>query len=325
MLKKISLFIVSLFITFMLINSIGNKIEKTETQLYRKITGKQKQHIEFDTAGVPYVVYEGNLGKQYNIVTVAEYVLDLSKHPEASKNQFFNCINWLISKGEFLNDSSIIYYNQYNWPGYKMVPPWRSAMNQGRVLQAFLKAYEKTGDTSYLGYSRKSMNTLFTRVKYGGVTYIDSTGYWYEEYADDNVPQSRVLNGMIVVLQALSDYHKVTNDPGALFLFNKGVDAVKSSIHSYNNKGHSNYDILGKSANPWYHNFHVELLQFLYSETKEPVFREYSQMWANYKDPSFLTSLIYKPTRIGVFALFTLFVGVLLFVSLLSYILWSGR
>lgn len=319
MLKKVFLFIVSLIITFLLINSIGYPIEQFETQLYRKITGKQKQHIEFDTAGVPYVVYEGNLGKQYNIVTVAEYVLDLSKHPDASKNQFINCINWLISKGEFLNDSSIIFLNQYNWPGYKMSPPWRSAMNQGRAMQAFIKAYEQTGDSSYLEYSRKSMNTLYTSVSEGGVTYIDSTGYWFEEYADDNVPQSRVLNGMIVVLQALSDFHKVTNNSNALFLFGKGVAAVKKSIRFYDNNGHSNYDILGKPANPWYHKFHIELLDYLDNATNEPIFKDYSLVWSKYKEPSYLKALIQKPTRVRLFSVFSLFTITILLVFFANY------
>ena len=58
----------------------------------------------------------------------------------------------------------------------------------GKGYSGILKAFEKTGDTLYLDYARKSMNTLYTEVKDGGVTYKDSTGYWYEEYADDNAP-----------------------------------------------------------------------------------------------------------------------------------------
>lgn len=324
--KKVFLFVGSLFITFLLVNPLGYLIEKSETQVYRKIIGKQKQHIDFDSAGIPIVEYEGNLGKQYNIVTVAEYAIDLSKQSDASKgNQFFNCVNWLIHNSTFFNDSSIIFLNHYYWPGYKMSPPWRSAMNQGRAMQAFINAYEKTGDTSYLVYSKKSMNTLYTPVKDGGVTYMDSTGYWYEEYSDDNVPQSRVLNGMIVVLQALSDFHKVTDDSNALFLFNKGVEAVKNSIRFYDNNGQSNYDILGKPANPWYHKFHIKLLDFLYSETHDPIFNEYKQKWLLYKEPSYLAALIQKPTRIGLFAVFSLFVGVLLIVSLLGYFIWFRK
>lgn len=326
MLKKISIFIVSLFITIVLANTIGYRTENFETQLYRKIYGKQKQQISFDTSGIPIVEYEGDLGRQYNIVTVAEYAIGLSNKPDSMKDiQFYKCINWLIQKGIFLNDSSIIYRNHYNWPGYNMSTPWRSAMNQGRVMQAFLKAFEKTADSSYLGYARKSMNTLYTQVKDGGVTYIDNTGYWYEEYSDDSVPQSRVLNGMIVVLQALTDFHKVTNDPKALFLFNKGVATVKSSLHLYDNNGHSNYDILGKPANSWYHKFHIELMGFLYTQTHDPIFNEYKQKWEKYKEPSYFAVLIHKPSRINLFVVFSLFAGVLFVVSLLAYFFWFRK
>ena len=165
------------------------------------------------------------------------------------------------------------------------------------------------------------MNTLYTEVKDGGVTYKDATGFWYEEYADDSVPQSRVLNGMIIVLQALLDFHKVTNDRLSLFLFTKGVSALKSTLHSYDINGHSNYDAVNKPAKPWYHNFHIELMDFLYSETHDPIFNEYRQKWMQYKEPSYLASLVQKPTRIGVFAVFSLFVAVSAVVLGISFIL----
>jgi len=184
-------------------------------------------------------------------------------------------------------------------------------MNQGRAMQAFLRAYEKTSDKRFLDNARKSMNALYTEVKDGGVTYIDSTGYWYEEYADDGAPQSRVLNGMIVVLQALSDYYKVTNDSSAYFLFKKGVGSVKRTLHKYDNNGQSNYDVLGKPASLWYHKFHITQLEFLYNETHEPVFNNFKMSWDKHKEPLYLVTLIARPTRIGIAAVITLFSTVL--------------
>jgi D-glucuronyl C5-epimerase C-terminus len=326
LLRTSFLLIVSLFISIVIVNTIGKQIEIFETRIYQKISGKSAQYIVNDSTGVPYVVYEGKLGKQYNTVTIAEQAIKLSDEKDTtSARNFFSSIRWLSNNYTILNDSSIIYLDYYDWPSYKMTAPWRSAMNQGRAMQAFIKAFEKTGDNLYLNLARKSMNTLYTQVKDGGVTYMDSTGFWYEEYADDNAPQSRVLNGMIVVLQGLSDYYKVTNDTGALFLFNEGVRSVKNTLHLYNFNGHSNYDALGKPASSWYHNFHIELLDFLYTETQEPVFNEYKLKWMQYKEPTYLTSLFRKPTKIGVFAVFTLFAGVLFFVSMLSYFIWFRK
>jgi heparosan-N-sulfate-glucuronate 5-epimerase len=326
LLRTSILIIFSLFFSILLVNTIGKRIEIFETRIYQKISGKSAQYIDCDSTGIPFVFYEGKLGKQYNTVTVAERAIKLYDEKDKSvKGNFFSCIGWLKNNYTILNDSSIIYLDYYDWPSYKMTTPWRSAMNQGRAMQAFIKAFEKTRDTLYLNLARKSMNTLHTEVRDGGVTYMDSTGYWYEEYADDMVPQSRVLNGMIVVLQALSDFHRVTNDLDAFFLFKRGVDAVKKTLHFYDNKGHSNCDVLGKPASSWYHKFHIELLDFLYTETHESIFNEYKQKWMLYKEPSYIVNLIRKPTRIGIFAVFSLFAGVLMIVSLISYFIWFRK
>lgn len=322
-----SLIVFSILITLLLANNIGNPLTNFEARIYQKISGKKPQYVKYDKSGLPIVVYEGNVGEHVTVVMASQEALKYYKNigDTTMQNKFFACIEWLTSNSTKLNDSSIIFYVNFDWPSFSMKKPWRSAMSQGRAMQAFLKAYEFTGDSAYLGYARKSMNTLYTAVKDGGVTYFNSSGYWYEEYADDSVPESRVLNGMIVVLQALSDYYKVTNDPEALLLFNKGVNAVKSTLHLYDTGGHSNYDVMGKPASPWYHNFHIQLLDFLYTETHDSIFNQYKQRWMNYKEPSYLPALINKPTRIGVFAVVTLFVMVLLIVSMITYIIWFRR
>lgn len=274
----------------------------------------------YDSTGIPMIFYEGDLGSQYNIVTIAEEALRLSDSTDLrSEKEFFKLLGWLKENSQPLNDSSVIFYNHYDWANGVIKAPWRSAMNQGRVMQCFTKAYEKTADTCFLVFARKCMNSLYTEVKDGGVTYIDNNGYWYEEYADDDVPETRVLNGMIVVLQALSDYYKATRDTSALFLFNRGVESVKNTINLYDNKGHSNYDILGKPASSWYHAFHIKLLGFLINETKDPIFNEYRQKWLQYKEPSYLSQLCRKPSNIGVFTVFTIFTGAFTVIFLICY------
>ena len=324
--KRMALAVItSVILTLVLSNKLAGHVMKYETRIWEWVKGKKPQHIQHDSSGVPMVYYEGNVGIHYNIVSIAEEALRVSAEEDSvSVRQFITCIKWLIMNSRPLNDSSIIFYNYYDWSHYEMKAPWRSAMNQGRVMQSFLEAFKKDEDSIYLEYARKSMNTLYTEVKNGGVTYFDNTGYWYEEYADDNVPQSRVLNGMIVVLQGLSDYYNVTKDSGALYLFEEGVKAVKNTLDLYDNNGHSNYDVHGKPASPWYHKFHIELLGFLYNETHDPVFYEYKEKWSQYKEPSYLIGLYRKPTNIGIFAVFTIFVTFFTFLFLASYF-WGWR
>lgn len=288
-----------------MINIFGRKVEFLERTIYQNISGKKPQQFQLDSSGVPYIVYEGKIGKQYNVVTVAEHAINLAGENNSMKSEnFMNCIIWLTKNNVQLNDSSILFLDYYDWPGYNMTSPWRSAMNQSRAMEAFVKAFEMTNDSIFLLYAKRSMNALFTEVKDGGVTYKDTSGYWYEEYSDDTAPQSRVLNGMIVVLQGLSAYHHITSDHEALFLFNKGISSVKRTLHMYDNNGHTNYDILGKPATIWYHRFHVKLVDFLYKETHDLYFLNYYQKWNEYKEPSYLEILYKKPTRIGVFTVF---------------------
>jgi hypothetical protein len=301
-----------MIVTILSVNKLGKRLEKFEARIYQRISGKHPEYIKYDKSGIPIVVYEGGIGEEVTVVLTAQEALNYYKNisDTISRNKFFACIDWLKSNSTRLNDSSIIFYVNFDWPGFNMKKPWRSAMNQGRAIQAFLKAFEFTNDSIYLRYAKESMNTLLIQVKDGGVSYIDTTGYWYEEYADDNVPQSRVLNGMIVVLQSLSDYYKVTKDPKAFFLFNEGVRSVKNTLKLYDNNGHSNYDILGKPASSWYHNFHIKLLDYLYTETHEPLFNEYKLKWSEYKEPTYLSTFIKKPTRIGVFMVLSLFLAI---------------
>jgi hypothetical protein len=310
-------------ITLYLSNKIGKTVENYEAGIYQKISGKKPQYVKYDKSGLPTVVYEGNAGEHETVVMTAQAAFKYYENIEdqVSRSKFFTCIDWLKANNSNLNDSSIIYYVDFDWPSYKMKKPWRSAMSQGRAMQAFLKAFELTKDSTYLDYAKRSMNTLYADVVDGGVTYKDTNGFWYEEYADDSVPQSRVLNGMIVVLQALWDFHKITNDESSLFLFTKGEKAVKHTLHLYDNEGHSNYDVLGKPAKPWYHNFHIELMDFLFTTTHDPIYNEYKQKWMQYREPSYLTALVQKPTRIGVFAVFTLFVTVYAIAIGISFIL----
>jgi hypothetical protein len=321
--RTLCIILISLGLSLFVLYKKGQPIENFEARIYQNISGKKPQHFKFDSSGVPIVMYEGNLGNKYNPVTVAERAINWSDEKDTLiTRKFYNCIQWLVDNSIVINDSSILFPFYFDWPSYNMVSPWRSAMSQGRAMQAFLRAFQKTGDSLYFYNARKSMNTLLIEVKDGGVTYIDSLGYWYEEYADDNVPPSRVLNGMIVVLQGLSEYNEITHDTLAQFLFKEGVRSVKNTLYKYDNKGHSNYDMLGKPAPSWYHNFHIELLDFLYKKTQEPIFNEYSVKWQQYQEPSYLARLVKKPTRIGIFTVFTVFFTIFILLFAISYNFW---
>lgn len=317
-----------LILSLITANRLAPIAESQIKRIYAYLSGKKPQHITYDEAGVPMVYYQGGLGKMYNIVTVAEEALQFSRSDKIDeRKRLLICTNWLRDNAVKLNDSCLVYYNHYEWDHYGMKAPWRSAMSQGRVMQAYLAAARETGDSSWIDLARLSMNTLLVPVSEGGVSYLGEDGWWYEEYADDSAEESRVLNGMIVVLEGLMEYHRLVNDSLSLQLFRKGSLAVKNSLYLYDLNGHSAYDITGKPANDWYHSFHIRLLDFLYRETSEPVFAQYRDKWAVWKSPEFLDKFINEPKKTSAFALFFIFLIFTLscFLSIKGFQRFSSR
>lgn len=304
----LAILIISVIISSFYLNAKGDNNEKYLTELYQKIIRKKPQLIDYDTNGVPFVLFEGPLGKKYNAVTVAEEVLRIYEpYDSISFSRFKGSIDWLVRNAEYLNDSSLIYYDYYDWPKYNMTSPWRSAMNQGRAMQAFLRAFEVYQDSVYLEMAKKNMNSLFVEVRYGGVTYKDMSNYWYEEYADDSGSVSMVLNGMLVVLNALSDYNHQMNDTISRFLYLNGLNAVVENLERFDHNGWSNYDILGNPSTMWYHKFHIQLLKDIYKETGNKILKETIIKWENYTQPSYIERLILKPTNIKIFTVLLAF------------------
>ena len=319
--RILGLLTLSLVITALTINITGNFARFFVIKSFQALSSKKPQHVVLDSLGVPWVWYEGKLGRQRNPVNIAEtalkYYADTSA---ASHTAFFHCAHWIDSASVSLNDSSLIWYNSFPWSQYRLVAPWRSAMSQGRIAQVYLRAFRLTADSQYLHKAKKAINTLFTEVKDGGVTYKDSTGWWYEEYAGDHAEESRVLNGMIVVLLALPEFNQYTSDTVSLFLFNKGALSVEHNLYRYNDKGHSSYDALGHPASSWYHHFHISLLDSMYAFTGNKLFATYHTEWKRYREPSFLSLFIAKPTKIYAFTALVDFLLVLFIVFSFSWL-----
>lgn len=244
--------------------------------------------IVVDEEGIPWVNYgfieAKYVGEQRNPVTIShkifENYLDFKKTGnETAKKYVINNADWIVSNSKIKGNYSMLYYN-FSWPTYEMPNPWRSGMAQGLAIRALSNAHEISNDSRYLDASDLLLNSFYVEIKNGGVTYKSlSNGWWYEEYAHENGKESRVLNGMMHALLGIYEYYQYTNDTKAKFLFEKGVDALKKDLPSYDIEGRSYYDALSKKANEKYHNAHVNLTKTLYEITNDEVFKKYYQKW----------------------------------------------
>jgi len=252
--------------------------------------------LVFDKNGVPHYNYSytghNSIGLQGSPHAVSQHALKLYNEftetaNESAKTLFFNNVDWLVNTEMLKNNGSFSVY-EYSFPwkiGNNTVEaPWRNAMVGGEALNPLVKAFQLSGNKTYLDTAKKILNSFYIDVKDGGVTYkTPNSGWWYEEYASNNsTKEYRVLNGMVHALLGINEYFKMTNDSSAKFLFDQGILALKNDLPKYDNNGASYYDRLGWPANSFYKSLHAIQLKQLYDMTHEPIFKTFYDRWNKY-------------------------------------------
>lgn len=156
---------------------------------------------------------------------------------------------------------------------YALRPPWHSALAQGEAASLLVRAAGRLGRAGLLELAQRTAAPLLSPGSELVVTTPD--GPVLEEYP--TAPHSFVLNGWIIALFGLYDV-------GARDAFDAGVTALVARLHLYDTPiGWSRYDLyphpLTNVASPWYHRFHIELLQTLDRLGPRPVFAETATRW----------------------------------------------
>lgn len=143
-------------------------------------------------AGIPVSDYGykkvGYVGQQTNPLAVANWAVGdfydyKSTGDEKYKRYFYNCIDWL-------DNSKVDTGRFYMWPIdyvsniYVLSTPWYSALAQGCILKAYMKAYELSGDKKYLETTEKALQALDVPIARGGLMYPGDAGKWFAEIAD---------------------------------------------------------------------------------------------------------------------------------------------
>ena len=252
--------------------------------------------LVFDKNGVPHYNYSytghHSIGLQGSPHAVSQHALKLYNEftetaNESAKTLFFNNVDWLVNTEMLKHNGSFSVY-EYSFPwkiGNNTVEaPWRNAMVGGEALSPLVKAFQLSGNKTYLDTAKKILNSFYIDVKDGGVTYkTPNSGWWYEEYASNNsTKEYRVLNGMIHALLGINEYFKMTSDSSAKFLFDQGILALKNDLPKYDNNGTSYYDRLGWPANSFYESLHAIQLKQLYDMTHELIFKTFYDRWNKY-------------------------------------------
>lgn len=267
--------------------------------------GRKKEFLINET-GIPVTdygyLYGDYLGKFENPVHVCQYgftYFDLFMAGKLEcKQKWWNCVNWVMNHSEDRDNSSFLPYN-ISWPDFHMTAPWYSGLAQGCAVQLLLDAYNYSKEEKYLEKATRFLNSFFVTIESNGITNMtENDGWWYEEYADINGSNPRVLNGMMFAVLYIYAYNQIVHDNVSSYLFSKGILALKNNLYRYDNDGDSYYNLLGLPAGEFYSGLHIKLLGQLYSITKEPVFKKYYDKWKEYADSPFIQRFFDSPNSL---------------------------
>lgn len=230
----------------------------------------------FDNEGIPLVDFNKmfriyricrtrDFGIHYFPTVVAMLALDkfnkyLQTENETTKEEFAKLSNWFMRNAEEF-DNVVVFLNHFEFPQYRLKPPWVNAMTQGMALSALTRMFEITNDSVFLEFSEKIFNTFNLSTDKGGCRTTDDNGYiWFEEYPSN--PSSFVLNGFLFALFGIYDFYISTNSYKGKLLFDEGVKSLIANLHHYDVSRWSKYDrIKDIVANRNYHQLHIEQLE----------------------------------------------------------------
>ena len=245
-----------------------------------EITGEQ---------GIPYVDYKPlngvTAGKQYNPTIVCNYAIAYFDRFANTKNRedsirFFNCVEWLSSHLTVKNNYAL-YIFRWQQPWYDSVKtPYTSGMTAGLAVKVFTLAARLRDTAKHLSLARKLMRGFYVPVKEGGFTYKDADGWWYEELADTAMHTPRILDGHIFAITGIHEYANTTKDDSAIFLVNKGIEALKNRLSSYDaGNGDVYYDAYRLKADLKYHRLITAQMKQVHNITGDEIFLSYHKRW----------------------------------------------
>ena len=223
-------------------------------------------------------------------------IKDYTKFLETKDSTYFKEIilyaNWLKNNAVIKNNFAVWPYH-FKFTKYNMDFDWCGAWALGNILSAISRVIELTNDSTFVLLANKIINTFETKIKNGGILFIDkSKNHWFEEYPE--LPPNHVLNGHITATLGLYDYWRITKNKKAKKLFDQGITTIEKNLSQYDTGYWSKYDLkYPYVADYYYHkDVHIPQLKILYQITGKKIFKDYVIKWENYFNEPYYT--LYK-------------------------------
>jgi hypothetical protein len=127
---------------------------------------------------------------------------------------------------------------EYYFPFDGGAPPWTSAMSQATGLEALTRAYEATGNTSYLQVATQALPVFRARPP-AGVAVATRLGSRFVQYTF--APQAKIINAFLQTLIGLDDFARVSGNPIAARLFAAGNAEARAEVPGFDTGAWSLY------------------------------------------------------------------------------------
>jgi len=240
--------------------------------------------LEFDRHGIAMKHYRVQ-GLQYNPLFIAWWgLVNLEQYLRVKEDKFLQNfliqVEWLRTNAVEREDGVAVWPCYFGWQEgrARLASPWISAMYQGVVISALIRAYRITGDKGFLSLCERATRVFERNIQDGGVRTIEGGQVLYEEYPVYPLP--RVLDGFLFSLLGLYDLYVQTGDAGVKRLITEGVQGLLSQLDSWNYRNKwSWYGTHGYLCPPHYHKVNCLLLTVLGNLTGEKALLQLSERW----------------------------------------------
>ena len=242
-------------------------------------------------SGLPFVYYRARGFSLYSVAALHWAQIYYERGNYREMLEILNELKAYVQYGEYGNKTYALLKNYFQFQNASI--PWVSGYAQGLAAGLYAKAYNLTGDESYLKLAREFLNSFSLPLSRNGFVVETKYGPWYLEY--NYYPKELVLNGHIITLQGLYYYWEVTGDRTARELFLKGAESVKNALPYFDTGSWSRYASIYNSSSVFYHRLHIKLLVWLYETTGDRTFLSYAEKWNSYLEKRGL-----KPEKIEI-------------------------
>ncbi len=244
-----------------------------------------------DDSGVRVQPWEGQPDGVFHPVGLAMYALDQLESYRVTGDRAH--LDRAVVNAEALLAGASADESGAMWFGYPfehrlhrddalaMSPPWFSGMAQGQALSLLVRLHEETGEARWAQAAHATF-TSFAGDQTRGEPHFRLAAangcLWFEEYVDDDIPPTHVVNGHLYAVFGLYDYAVAFTDPPAVELFDAGATTIRESFDSFRVPGRSSlycaadYCAHTRWKPPNYHRGVVAQLEILAGMTDDPEF-----------------------------------------------------